>query len=258
MNKPPSGQRLNRFLADGGLGSRRGVEDLIFSGRVSVNQQICKEPGYRVQASDEVTFDGRTITHNSNPSPTWIFNKPAGTICTREDPMGRETIYQHLEHLPPPYQAAGRLDYDSRGLLIITKDGHLSDALMHPRLEVTKIYEVRATGVWEERFIQHLEDGVEMPEGGWGQAKVLKHHAISDRRHRLTLELTHGKKREIRYSLDALGLMVTDLRRINIAGIELGDLEEGASRPLTDLEQQNLKSRLDQIARDKPSPPNIL
>ncbi len=231
-------QRINRYLADCGLGSRRQVEALITAGRVFVNGSRVIELSTRVDPQcDLVQFDGRELKPASPQSNTWLFHKPRGCLCTRSDPRDRPTIWQHLSHLPPPYQAVGRLDFDSSGLLLITSDGELAQRLMHPRYQVSKIYEVRARGPWDQNKQQALEAGVEMKEGGTGKAETLKSSWVSrgevvD----LRLRLRRGKKREIRYSLAALEMEVLRLHRVQLGKLKLADLPCSQARCLAEAE----------------------
>ncbi len=227
--------RINRYLAQHGLGSRRSVEKLILDGRISINGIIIQNLGQRVSETDQVLLDGRAFSTDmaQDEAKTWIYHKPVGLLCTRDDPRGRPTIWQDLSHLPPPYQAVGRLDCQSRGLLIISRDGDLTHLLLHPSQQRPRQYQVVAQGPWQASFIEQLSRGVNMVEGGLGHAKVLAVRALPDHKHELFLELHQGKKREIRYSLRALGLRVIDLKRIRFGALELGDLPEGSSRALS-------------------------
>jgi 23S rRNA pseudouridine2605 synthase len=254
--------RINRYLADAGLGSRRQTDKLIQEGRVSVNGQILRELGLKIIPSqDVVAVDGREVAlttqtekldtlprealfpsltvpqstepDTTNSANTWLYHKPMGLLCTRDDPMERPTIWTELPHLPPPYQCVGRLDKDSSGLLLITRDGELAQRLMHPSFEVSKIYEVRIRGEWNEQKQLQLAEGVEMLEGGVGKAETLrasfhKYVNVVD----LRLLLRRGKKREIRYSLAALNVEVLSLQRVQLGDLKLGELKKGQSRPL--------------------------
>lgn len=238
--------RINRFLADAGFGSRRQVEGLVLSGRVRLNGQPLLELGTKVDPTrDRVEVDGEQAREEKKAqTPIWLYHKPRGCLCTRQDPGGRPTIWKDLDHLPPPYQAVGRLDMDSCGLLLITSRGDLAERLMHPRYEIERVYDVEAMGPWRSGFIERLAQGVEMKEGGLGQAEVLEHRALGSKRHGLRLKLKRGKKREIRYSLLSLGLRVDLLRRISVEHLELGDLKEGSSEPVKEGEAASLLARV--------------
>jgi 23S rRNA pseudouridine2605 synthase len=227
-------QRINRFLADRGLGSRRFVEKLVAAGKVSLNGAVLTDLSYRVQVGvDEIKVEGEVIGSPLAERSTWLFHKPAGCLCTRNDPKGRPTIWDYCPHLPPPFQAVGRLDFDSSGLLLITSDGDLAQRLMHPSFEVSKIYEVRARGPWSEQKEQALKAGVEMEEGGIGKAETLRASWVDKGKVvDLRLLLRRGKKREIRYSLGALGMEVSRLHRVQLGELKLGELKKSSSRQL--------------------------
>ena len=271
--------RINRYLADAGLGSRRLTEKLIQEGRVMVNGQTLLDLGAKICSdSDVVAVDGIELkyttsdaglplsspvleldelsattselnhpvhTHIDASQDTWLYHKPMGLLCTRDDPMNRPTIWTELPHLPPPYQAVGRLDKDSSGLLLITRDGDLAQRLMHPSYEVSKIYEVRIRGPWDEQKQKQLAEGVEMLEGGLGKAETLRcsFHKYSDVVD-LRLLLRRGKKREIRYSLAVLNVEVLSLQRVQLGQLKLGELKKGQSRPLSALELEQLEAKV--------------
>ena len=240
--------RINRFLANAGLGSRRGVEALIRLGKVRVDGEILEDMSFKVNPLvHQVEVEGKTILSSKKShgeGDVWIYHKPRGPPCTREDPMGRKTIWDDLAHLPPPYQAVGRLDGESRGLLLISRRGDLRERLMHPRYEVEKIYRVIAMGKWSPLKASKLEKGVEMEEGGEGKAEVLSEVSVKGGIE-LLLRLRRGKKREIRYSLRALGMEVEDLHREKVLFLELGDLPAGKSRPLKENEMNHLLEKME-------------
>ena len=234
--------RINRFLASCGLGSRRNVESLIDEKRVFIDGELCLNKATQVEIGKSIVkVDDKRVSLSEDSDDTWIFNKPAGFLCTREDPQNRKSIYEFLSHLPPPYQAVGRLDKNTRGLLLITKDGELSNFLMHPRYEIKKRYEVRVNGNWKPSFSEKLQKGVQMKEGGSGRMKVLEETKLREGLFHLILELKEGKKREIRYSLEALHLKVVDLQRTHIEFLNIKGLKEGQSRALNDNELKKLE-----------------
>jgi 23S rRNA pseudouridine2605 synthase len=227
--------RLNKYLAQCGLGSRRSVEDLIRQGRVAVNGERA-ELGTPVNEGDAVSVDGKAVSAVS--THTYIlFNKPPGYVCSRGDTHGRPTVY---DLLPPELQNlhyVGRLDLDSRGLLFFTDDGDFTLKLTHPRQGVPRVYAVRTRHPLSEEDVQDLLGGVEVEPG------VVFHCAAveitSAGGYRLTL--TEGKKREIRRLLHALHHHVIDLKRIAFGDVRLGDVPEGKWRNLTEEEVETLK-----------------
>ena len=214
------GTRLNKFLASCAVGSRRKCDELIQAGRVEVNGQPCLNMGTRIGPADHVRVDGRRVT----PKETIVlaFHKPRGFVCTKEDELGRDTIYTLL---PPKYRSlhhVGRLDRDSEGLLILTNDGDLSQQLMHPSKSVEKEYLVTANQAFENEHLDQFLEGVYTPEGKL-KAKAIER--LSPRRIKVILD--HGAKRQIRVMFEALGYQATKLLRVRIGGLWLGDLEVG-------------------------------
>ncbi|MES2996245.1 MAG: pseudouridine synthase [Verrucomicrobiota bacterium] len=223
------GTRLNKYLASCAVGSRRKCDQLIQEGRVEVNGQICVNMGTRVVPGDHVRVDGRKV--QPKESLVIAFHKPRGYVCTREDELGRETIY-HL--LPPKLRAlhhVGRLDRDSEGLLILTNDGDLSQRLMHPSKSVEKEYLVTADQAFENQHLDQFLEGIHTPEGKM-RAKAIDR--LSARRIKVVLD--HGAKRQIRVMFEALGYKVVKLLRVRIGSLWLGDLEPAGWAALNAME----------------------
>lgn len=214
------GVRLNKYLASCAVGSRRNCDELIQAGRVEVNGSPCLNMGTRVSPSDHVRVDGKRV----RPKETVVvaFHKPRGYVCTREDELGRETIYTLLPQALRALHHVGRLDRDSEGLLILTNDGDLSQQLMHPSKSVEKEYLVTANQAFENAHLDQFLEGVYTPEGKL-KAKAIER--LSPRR--LKVVLDHGAKRQIRVMFEQLGYQVTKLLRVRIGGLWLGDLEPG-------------------------------
>ena len=216
------GIRLNKYLASCGVGSRRACDELIQSGRVEVNGQPCVNMGTRIGHGDHVKVDGKRVSPNQ--VSVLAFHKPRGFVCTREDELGRETIY---DLLPPSLRSlhhVGRLDRDSEGLLILTNDGDLSQRLMHPSKSVEKEYLVTANQAFENVHLDQFLEGI-YADGVKLKAKAIER--LSPRR--ISVILDHGAKRQIRVMFDALGYQVTKLLRVRIGSLWLGELEAGQS-----------------------------
>ncbi len=214
------GRRLNQYLAACGLGSRRKCEELVTSGRVEVNGSPCLTLSTRILPQDHVRVDGKRVVPRD--PVTVIFHKPRGLVCSRQDELGRETIYSLLPETLHSLHHVGRLDLDSEGLLILTNDGELSQALMHPSRSVEKEYLVTANQSFENAHLDQFLEGVYTSEGKL-RAKSLER--LSPRRLRVVLD--HGAKRQIRLMLEALGYEVTKLMRVRIGNLWLGDLAPG-------------------------------
>jgi pseudouridine synthase len=241
------GTRLNKYLAACGVGSRRACDELIQTGRVEVNGSPCLNLGTRIREGDHVRVDGRRVVRKS---PVIIaFHKPRGLVCTRDDEMGRDTIYSILPASLHSLHHVGRLDRDSEGLLIMTNDGDLSQRLMHPSMSVEKEYLVTSNQAFENAHLDQFLEGVYTPEGKL-RAKAIER--LSSRRIKVVLD--HGAKRQIRVMFDTLGYQVTRLLRVRIGQLWLGDLEPGQWAPLNAAEVAMLTGDEPPAAKRKPSP----
>jgi 23S rRNA pseudouridine2605 synthase len=220
--------RLNRFLAACGFGSRRAVEALIVGGRVRLNQKPCSDLATQIADGDKVEVDGKAA--QLPKAPTCIaLNKPAGYLCSRTDPAGKPLVY---DLLPPELQAlhyVGRLDFLSRGLLLFTDDGALTQALLHPSREVERIYQVLTNTPLAAESLQALRSGLTLEDG----LRTLPARVTKLKLGGYELTLKEGKNREIRRMMRSLGHRVRDLLRVAYGPIRLDGLEEGAWRRLT-------------------------
>ena len=219
-------ERLNRYLARRGVASRRAADTLIAAGRVTVNG-IPGELGTVVAATvDTVRVDGRAI-HTELDHQTLMLNKPPGVLTTRRDPRGRPTVMDFVER-HPSLVPVGRLDMDTRGLLLLSTDGELAHRVAHPRYEVHKVYRAVVHGEIEPARLQRLTSGVELEDGF---ARALRARPLQARQ-TLELVMTEGRRREVRRLCAAVGLEVVDLMRVAVGPLRLGALAEGASRRL--------------------------
>lgn len=230
--------RINRYLALCGFGSRRAVEDLVRSGQVRVDGKIVTDLAFQVEEGVKVSVAGKT----AQPPKEHVYgvlNKPRGYLCSATDPFGRPTIYDLLRSEHSRLHYVGRLDFQSRGLLILTTDGELTQRLLHPSHGVPRTYRVVARSPFHETELQALRDGVEIGEG-------IQARAVSARKTAEGAEiiLKEGKNREIRRMLEVLGHKVVDLQRIRFGGLELGDLPEGEFRLLTAAEIARLHGKV--------------
>jgi pseudouridine synthase len=223
------GVRLNKYLASCAVGSRRKCDELIQAGRVEVNGSPCLNMGTRVAPGDHVRVDGKRVV--AREPVVVAFHKPRGFVCTREDELGRETIYGLLPHSLRALHHVGRLDLDSEGLLILTNDGDLSQQLMHPSKSVEKEYLVTANQAFQNEHLDQFLEGVYTSEGKL-KAKAIER--LSPRRIKVVLD--HGAKRQIRVMFEQLGYQVTKLLRVRIGGLWLGDLEPGRHAILNKME----------------------
>jgi pseudouridine synthase len=238
------GVRLNKYLASCAVGSRRKCDELIQAGRVEVNGSPCLNMGTRVAPDDHVRVDGKRVV--AREPVVVAFHKPRGFVCTRDDELGRETIYGLLPHALRALHHVGRLDLDSEGLLILTNDGDLSQQLMHPSKSVEKEYLVTANQAFQNEHLDQFLEGVYTSEGKL-KAKAIER--LSPRRIKVVLD--HGAKRQIRVMFEQLGYQVTKLLRVRIGGLWLGDLEPGRHAILNKMEIGML---LGAAAEEAPAP----
>ena len=227
--------RLQVFLSHAGLASRRACEDIISQGRVSVNGVIIKSQGCKVEESDIVLLDGKPVQVES--SLLYIaLNKPAGYICSSNDPQGRPLAISLLPStISERLYNVGRLDYQSCGLIFFTNDGNFANQLGHPSSGLEKEYIVEATGVIPDSVPDAFNNGVTI-EGVYYKAKS----AEKTGRKSLKIILVEGKNREIRRVFSYFHLHPALLRRVRIGNVFLGNLEEGKTRPLTGKEVTGL------------------
>ncbi|NGO40337.1 rRNA pseudouridine synthase [Limisphaera ngatamarikiensis] len=234
--------RLQKFLAEAGVASRRAAEELILAGRVCVNGQPVTRLGSRVDPDrDEVTVDGQVVRPRRKLYVA--LHKPPGYVCTRNDPQGRPVVH---DLLPPEWRnlfTVGRLDRQSEGLLFLTNDGEFALRLTHPRYGVKKTYEVTVTGRIEPAALQPLLQGVRH-RGELLRATAARLLRASRKRSIIELELAEGKNREVRRMCASQGWQVERLVRTRIGRIRLGDLPPGRWRTLTASEIKTLLAPL--------------
>lgn len=223
--------RLNAYLARAGVASRRGADELIKAGRVTVNG----EPGQLntfVQSRDRVRVDGELVALQR--LTYLLLNKPAGVVTTARDPQGRRTVVE-LVPAEPRVVPVGRLDADTTGALLLTNDGPLAHRLAHPRYGVEKVYVADVEGAPTDATLQRLRDGIELDDGPTAPAHVTRLAA-----NRIEVALHEGRNRQVRRMLEAVGHPVTRLHRTTYAGLTPEGLEPGQWRELTTAEVARL------------------
>jgi len=225
--------RLNAWLARAGVASRRGADELIKAGRVTVNG----EPGQLntfVGANDDVRLDGAPLAKQRLAYV--LLHKPAGVVTTARDPQGRPTVVDLVDH-PARVVPVGRLDADTTGVLLLTNDGALAHRLAHPRYEVDKVYVAEVDGEPGDDALRVLEQGVDLDDGRTAPARARR---VGPR----TVELTihEGRKHQVKRMLAAVGHPVVRLHRARYGPLALGELEPGAWRELTPAELDALRA----------------
>jgi 23S rRNA pseudouridine2605 synthase len=231
--------RLNKYLSNAGISSRREADVLIETGLVKVNGKIITELGYKVKPGDEVKYDGGTV--RAEKKRYVLLNKPKDFITTMDDPMERKTVMVLVakackERIYP----VGRLDRNTTGLLLFTNDGDLAKKLTHPRYEMRKVYHVETIEPVTYEQINRLLAGVELDDGGF--IKADKAEILKDKKNReVGIEIHSGKYRVVRRMFEALGHVVKKLDRVSFAGLTKKDLPRGNYRHLTDDEVNYLR-----------------
>jgi len=230
--------RLQKFLAEAGLASRRAGEQMILAGRVAVNGKTVVELGTRIDPDhDRVTVDGKAI--RAKRKLYVALNKPPGLLCSRQDEAGRATVYALLPKEWSHLHTVGRLDYNSEGLLFLTNDGEFSLRLTHPRYGVLKKYIATVEGRVTEATLGQFTRGV------WHLGEKLKAAkarlvSASQAQSVVELELAQGKNREVRRLFESQRITVKRLQRVQIGKIKLGELRLGKWRTLTEPEIKSL------------------
>jgi 23S rRNA pseudouridine2605 synthase len=219
--------RINKFLASAGWGSRRACEALVREGRVSVNGKILRDLATLVAPGDEVRVDNRPV--RVQKTATLALHKPKGYICSTTDPGERKTVYDLLPPDLPRLFYVGRLDYDSEGLLIMTNDGDLSQRLTHPSFKLPKTYEVTVDHDFDFALAARLKKGM-MIEPGFARADAV----FKLGEDKIKIVLGQGLKRQIRLMLLKLGYKVKKLKRVRIGSLELGRMKPGQWRMLSE------------------------
>jgi len=232
--------RLQKFLADAGVASRRASEKIILEGRVEVNGETVSELGHKIDPlHDNVSVDGHSL--RAKRKIYLALNKPRGLVCSRKDEQGRATIYELLPREWGHLHSVGRLDFNSEGLLFLTNDGELSLRLTHPRYGIHKWYLVTVEGRVESAALQAFTRGV-FHDGERLKAEKARLVSSSPSQSLIELELAEGKYREVRRLCETQRLTVKKLQHIQIGKIKLGELRAGRWRALTEPEIKSLLS----------------
>jgi 23S rRNA pseudouridine2605 synthase len=234
--------RLQKFLADAGVASRRAAEQIILDGRVSVNGQKVLVLGSKVDPDhDKISLDGKTL--GVSKKIYIALHKPVGCVCSHNDELGRPTIYQLLPKEWGKVNSVGRLDYNSEGLIFLTNDGQFALRLTHPRYGVRKKYVATVEGEVTGEMLADFKRGV------WHHGEKLQAQAariVSANRNKsvVELELSEGKNREVRRLFESQNLAVKRLQRIQIGKIKLAELKPGRWRTLNETEIKTLISNI--------------
>lgn len=223
--------RLQRYLAAGGVASRRRCEELIAAGSVRVNGRVVRELGTTVADGDVVEYDGRVVAP-ALETEIRVLNKPVGVVTTMHDPQGRRTVAELLKRAGVARRLVpvGRLDYDTSGVLLLTDDGALAHVLTHPRYGVEKTYRATVRGRLTPTDVTALQEGVALDEG---RAQPAQLRVVAARRDNSVVDVTihEGRNRQVRRMFDRLAHPVVALERLRFGPVALGELAPGEMRP---------------------------
>ena len=223
--------RLQKYMAECGVASRRKAEEMIAAGQVTVNGVTVTEMGTQEEEGDQVLVNGQRIRPETEKKYV-LYHKPAGEVTTVSDPEGRPCVLDHFRDYPVRLYPVGRLDYDSEGLLLLTNDGTLTERLLHPSHQVDKTYLVRVTGKVSLDTVRLLRQGVLLDDHKTAPAKVriIKEETFAT----VVLVTIHeGRNRQVRRMFEEAGHKVLQLRRVKFGPLELGPLPRGQWRELT-------------------------
>ena len=231
--------RLQKYLAECGVASRRHAEDMITQGLVQINGITVREMGLKVEEGDEVRVRGDIVTPQAEKRYV-LYYKPIGEVTTSSDPEGRPTVLDRFRDFPVRLYPVGRLDFDSEGLLLLTNDGDLTARLTHPSGEVNKSYIARVSLQLTDEELNRLRFGI-MIDGrktAKAGAKILKQESLFTD---VLITIHEGRNRQIRRMVEALGHQVIRLKRVKYGPVELGTLARGEWRDLSAQEVSDLR-----------------
>ncbi|MES3039444.1 MAG: pseudouridine synthase [Bdellovibrionota bacterium] len=253
---PSTNLRLNKFISDSGVCSRRKADELIADGRVTVNGKKVFELGIKVDPrTDKVSVDAKPIRIETE-KVYFKFHKPKGVLTSMADPLERPTIQDYVKDFPIRVFPIGRLDWDSEGLILLTNDGDLSQQVSHPKHDVTKTYLVKVNGQPEKVQLEKLLKGVSIV-GGRVKAKHIekvRRPDGSDQYDWLKIVITEGKNHQVRQMFAKIGFDVLKLQRVAIGRLKLGHLERGEIEPLNYEQIKKIfEQDLPELKKDKKS-----
>ncbi len=228
------GERLQNVLAKRGIASRRGAADIIKSGDVTVNNEVVREPGYRIDLQkDVISVKGEVLSAPTEEKRTILLYKPRGLICSASNSQGQTVCDLLQQQIPERLVPVGRLDKESEGLLIMSNDGELTNILTHPRYGHKKTYNVRVNGMLDDSKLSVLQSRMEI-DGYFikpVEVNVLKANPRTNT-YKLSFTLTEGRNRQIRKMCEQVGLRITTLKRVSIGPLRIGKMKPGDWREL--------------------------
>ena len=236
-------ERLQKFLANAGIASRRKCEELILNGKVEVNGEIVTELGTKVSDKDTVKYNGK-IVKPEEEKVYILLNKPIGYVTTAKDQFNRETVLD-LVKINKRIVPVGRLDMYTSGALILTNDGEFVNMLTHPKNEVNKTYNVTVKGNITKEDVENLQNGIEIDDGYITKPAKVKILKIDEEKNisRIQITIHEGKNRQVRKMCEAINKKVLALHRSKIGNIEVNNLKVGNWRYLTNKEIENIHKK---------------
>jgi 23S rRNA pseudouridine2605 synthase len=240
-------ERLQKVLAQAGLGSRRKCEEIIRAGRVEVNGRKVTELGVKVDPhADAITVDGREI-HSQNKIYL-LLHKPKGVITSVKDPQGRKVVTDYIKGVSQRVYPVGRLDYDTEGLLLLTNDGEFANLMTHPRHHIPKTYHATVRGIPHGSILDKLKEGIDLEDGRTAPAEA-EYLDIHPEKNETILSITiyEGRNRQVRRMLEAVSCPVIRLKRVKFGPLSLAGLSRGKFRHLTAEEVRELRESAQQV-----------
>jgi pseudouridine synthase len=235
--------RLQKYLADAGIASRRKCEEIILASRVTVNGEVAALGCVVEPDADRVELDGEEV-RPAGERVVVLLHKPRGVMCTASDPQGRATIMEYIEGIPARLYSVGRLDFDSEGLIVMTNDGALAYRMTHPKFKLDKTYSAICEGELTQAERHMLQQGVLLEDGMTSPARVEEVLHLKNGNTACNITIHEGRTRQVRRMLTAVGHETLMLRRIRIGPLDLGALEPGKWRHITAEEAAQLADLL--------------
>ena len=233
-------ERLQKIISRAGIASRRKAEEMIAAGRVTVDGTVVREPGTKADAASvRIAVDGKLLPREEQ-RVYFLLNKPKGYVSTAADERGRRTVLDLIPVKKTRIYPVGRLDHNTEGLLLLTNDGTLTQALLHPRFLVHKTYRAKVAGDLTPEALKKLRGGVELADGRTAPAEVRVYGTTDKGLNEVEVTLHEGRNRQVRRMFEAVGCDVRSLKRTRFAQLTLDGVKRGAYRSLTKAEVREL------------------
>ena len=234
-----SEERLQKILSHAGIASRRAAEEMILAGRVSVDGKIITELGIKFDiTASKICVDNEIISYNEKKVYI-LLNKPKNILSSAKDDRGRQTVVDLIADVNERIYPVGRLDYDTEGLILLTNDGELMNALLHPKFQINKTYLAKVTGNLTKDKLDKLQNGIQLDDGLTAPA-IVRVVGKSNTEAKIEITIHEGRNRQVRRMFSAIGCEVKKLKRIKFANLTIHNLKIGQYRHLTKVELENL------------------